>query len=358
MSGYLLVHHFSLCHFAVTICTMATQTSYALKDKRVLVTGATGFIGGRLAERLALEEDTAVTGTGRSLDKVPFLHDTPAVLQRADLLDKEAMAQAIAGQEIIFHVAAQKGNQIDPEISLRSNVEATDLLLRLAAESGVQRVIYTSSVNVYGPPATGQTLVKESDPIITDLRDVYGRTKAIAELRARELAAELGVDLVVVRPGMVYGPRAQSWILNLCRYVKKGVPVIFGKGNGLACPVYIDNLIDGMLLAAITPAAYNETYNFCDHPVTWRDYFRYLGQISGRKPRAVPYWIAWPVAVLNERFHMGLPLTPERLHFYDTQAVYDMSKARAQLGWRQRISIEEGMHRSGEWLREEGLLEE
>jgi nucleoside-diphosphate-sugar epimerase len=119
--------------------------------------------------------------------KYPF-YTIPCHLQKADLLDKEAMAQAIAGQDIIFHVAAQKGNQIDPEISLRSNVEATDLLLRLAAESGVQRVIYTSSVNVYGPPRPGQTLVKESDPVETDLRDVYGRTKAIAELRARELA--------------------------------------------------------------------------------------------------------------------------------------------------------------------------
>jgi 2-alkyl-3-oxoalkanoate reductase len=337
---------------------MVKQTTDVLARKRVLVTGATGFIGGRLAQRLALETETAVTGTGRSLDKVPFLHNTSVNLQRADLLDKEAMAQAIGGQDIIFHVAAQKGNQIDPEISLRSNVEATDLLLRLAADSGVQRVIYTSSVNVYGPPRPGQTLVKESDPVETDLRDVYGRTKAIAELRARELAAELDVDLVVVRPGMVYGPRAQSWILTLCRYVKKGVPVIFGKGNGLACPVYIDNLIDGMLLAAVTPAARNETYNFCDLPVTWRDYFRYLGQICGRRPRTVPAWIAGPVAVLNEKFQLGLPLTPERLRFYATRAVYDMSKARAQLGWEQRISIEEGMRRSGEWLRQEGLLEE
>jgi nucleoside-diphosphate-sugar epimerase len=73
---------------------------------------------------------------------------------------------------------------------------------------------------------------------------------------------------VVVRPGMVYGPRAQSWILNLCRYVKKGVPVIFGSGSGLACPVYVDNLIDGMLLAAVSPHARNETYNFCDDPMS------------------------------------------------------------------------------------------
>jgi 2-alkyl-3-oxoalkanoate reductase len=337
---------------------MIGNTEQTLQEKRVLVTGATGFIGGRLAQRLALEEEAIVTGTGRSLDKVPFLHETDVVLQRADLLDETAMATAIAGQEIIFHVAAQKGNQIDPEISLRSNVEATSLLLRLAAQSGVQRIIYTSSVNVYGPPGPGQKLIKESDPVMTDLRDVYGRTKAIAELKARELADKLAVDLVVVRPGMVYGPRAQSWILSLCRYVKKGVPVIFGKGNGLACPVYIDNLVDGMLLAAVVPQARNETYNFCDEPVTWREYFRHLGQICGRQPRTVPYWLAWPVAAFNEKFQLGLPLTRERLRFYDTQAIYDMSKARTQLGWQQRISFAEGMRRSGVWLQEEGLLEE
>ena len=110
-----------------------------LKGKKVLVTGATGFIGGRLAERLATEEGALVTGTGRNLSKVPFLREAGVQLQSVDLCDEVGMAQVVAGQDVVFHVAAWLGSHGQREQAEAFNVQATISLLR--ASPGIKAVI-------------------------------------------------------------------------------------------------------------------------------------------------------------------------------------------------------------------------
>lgn len=327
----------------------------ALKDKRVLVTGATGFIGGRLAERLAREEGAMVTGTGRNLEAVPFVVEAGVTLQKADLLDEEAMRQAMQGQEIVFHVAAWLGRHGGEQRAYALNVAATALAVRLAAEAGVKRFVYVSSIATYGHPPK-VLHVDEDQPLDTEQEVIYGRTKALGEIRAFELGKELGIEVTAVRPGLVYGPRAQSWTINMIKFVCKGVPVIFGDGKGHAYPIFIDNLVDGMLLTAVHPEAAGEAYNLCDPVVTFNEWFSYYGRMCGKKPRRIPFWAAHILVILNKWLHLGLPLNRPRLRMYGLKAEFPATKAKEQLGFESRVSIEEGMKITEAWLREEGYL--
>ncbi len=329
-----------------------------LNEKKVLVTGATGFIGGSLAQRLALEEKATVTGTGRTLDKVPFLKEVGVTLQQADLLDETAMRAVLANQEIVFHVAAWMGGGRVAEAEAEAyalNVTATEQLLRWAKEANVARVVLVSSVATYGVPT--KALLDENTPLDSTQTDIYGRTKALGDLNAQKLAQELNLDLSIVRPAIVYGPRSWGWTLHMFRLVQKGTPVIFGDGSGYMSPLFIDNLIDGMLLTAVSPQAIGEAFNFSDPPITWKQFFTYYGDMCAKKPRQMPLFAAHILAFANKLFKLGLPLNKARLKFLTQQATYPITKAETRLGYTPRISIDEGMALAEAWLREEGYLE-
>ncbi len=333
-------------------------TNDALQNKKVLVTGATGFIGGRLAERLAAEEDATVTGSGRNLQKAAALQKQGVQLMQADLLDETRMGELVKGQDVVFHVAAWLGGgrvQDQEAEAYAMNVTASELMVRLVAAAEVPRLVFVSSIATYGLPQRPQ--VDEDHPLDTSTaNDLYGRTKALGEIHATALAQELGVNMAVVRPALVYGPRSQGWSVQMLQLVQKGTPVLFGGGHGHAWPVYIDNLVDGMLLAATHPQAVGEAFNFADPVTDWRTFFGYYGQMCGRKPRQIPLWGARLLAWANGVFRLGLPLNPQRVRFLTSQAAYPTTKATRLLGYQPRVDLAEGMRRTEVWLREAGYL--
>jgi nucleoside-diphosphate-sugar epimerase len=325
----------------------------ALKNKKVLVTGATGFIGGRLAQRLATEEGALVTGTGRDFSKVPFLQEANVHLVAANLLDAAEMHSVMAGQEIVFHVAGWRGKG-QFEDAYRVNVTATENVIRQAAAAGVQRIVHVSTVGVYGPPQSD--CMDEAQPLDTEQVDIYGRSKAIGEIAAKKLADALGIAFTAVRPAMVYGPRAKTWTLGLFQMVKKGVPVLFGDGSGHAHPIFIDNLIDEILLMAVRPQAVGESFNASDPPVNWHTFWSYYGRMAGRKPRHIPMPIAKLFAIISDALKLDLALSRVRLKIYVREMIYPMDKAQKLLGYQARVSLDEGMKQSEAWLRQEGYL--
>ena len=334
-----------------------TIINHTLANKKVLVTGATGFIGGRLAQRLAAEENAIVTATGRKLDNVPFLQMLNVTLAKADLLDEKRMSELITGQAIIFHVAAWLSHSSDDaDKAYAINVTATETLIRAAAEAGVQRVIVVSSMTAYGFPAPNTPHVTEEMPLDLTQEDTYGRTKAQGETRALALGQELGIEVVVVRPGMVYGPRGESYTVQTLKLVRSGVPCLVGDGSGNAFPVFVDNLIDGMLLTAVSPNAPGEAFQFIDPPVNWRTFFGYYGAMCNKNPRGMPLWGAKIVGTVRDLFNLRLPLSRQRVRFLTLPTIYPTTKAETLLGYQPRLSIEEGMQQSEAWLREEGYL--
>ena len=331
--------------------------NHTLVGKHILVTGATGFIGGRLAQRLAFEEGAVVTGTGRQLDKVPFLTELGVNLEQADLQDTAVMRQLMANQEIVFHCAALRAKRrATDEMAEQINGSVIESLMHLAAAAGVRRFIHISSMNAYGPPQ--RLVMDETHPVNTQQRDTYGRTKALGETIVWQTADELDLELVVVRPGMVYGPRSDGWSVRMVELLQKGLPVIFGGGKGNTYQVYIDNLIDGMLLTAVRPQAVGEAFNFVDPPVDWQTFFNYYAAMCGIKPRAIPMWAARILAWANETINLGLPLTRERLEYYIQSPTFPFTKAESLLGYQPRVDIDEGMRRTGDWLRETGYIGE
>ncbi len=343
----------ALCSLFSVHCSLHAHRLSMLNNKRVLVTGATGFIGRRLAERLAKETGATVTGVGRQLEKVAHLRDLGVHLIHLDLRDEDGLPGLLEDQDIVFHLAAAS-SAYDLETCYEINVRVTEHLVREASAAGVTRFVHVSSITAYG--SAFWEIMHEERPLATDQPSAYGRTKAIGERQAMEIAGELGIKVTVIRPGMVFGPHGRSWTLNLFNLVKKGVPVLFGGGHGHAHPIFVDNLIDGMLLGASRPQAVGEAFNFFDGPLPWRDFFGYYGAMCGRTPRSLPLWMAKPVITLVKPFIGRSEPTEVVYRFYTNRSVYPIDKAERLLGYSPRFSIPQGMSITEAWLADAGHL--
>ena len=335
----------------------------ALQNRHILITGIGGFIGRRLALRLAVEENAIVTGidvnlgqtdTSTALNTGVLSHPNIQLIQ-ADVQHHKLLAQHLIGKEIVFHLAAQLGRFGGSAASAyQINVKMTELLIQQAAAAGVKRVVIASTIAAYGYPS--QPVMDEQMPLDTEQEETYGRTKAIAETRAMALGKELGIEVSVIRTSMVYGPESDQWSLAMLDLIQKGIPVIFGDGSGHAYPAYIDNVVDGLLLTAVHPNAANQAFNICDPPIPLREFFGYYGSMCGRKPRSIPLWATNIIIVINKLLRLNLPITRGRLKQARLKVTYPTTKAKEMLNYQVRVPIDEGMRLTEAWLRKERII--
>ena len=325
----------------------------SLRDKRILVTGATGFIGRHLALRLAQEEGAQVTGASRRAELAAPLREAGLAYRSLDMAHFDTIDRALEGQDIIFNLAVAPG--ASPEaMAQRVNIDAVEHLVRKSAELGVGRVVHFSSMAAYGPPHEPE--ITEDSPLDTEQAALYGRTKALGDNRAQQVGQEVAQEVTIIRPGQVFGPRGRSWTINLFKLIKRGVPVIFGDGSGHAQPIYVDNLLDGLILAATRPEAAGQAFNFVDQPLPWREFLGYYGAMCGKRPRRLPLGLARIALGLVKPFIGRAESTEALLTYYINKSVYPIAKAEQLLGYRPRSTIKEGMSQTEKWLREEGYL--
>jgi nucleoside-diphosphate-sugar epimerase len=324
---------------------------------RVLVTGATGFAGGALADRL-VREGAHVTAFVRSLSRAEGLRQKGVDCRLVDITDGEQVLRAFEPFDRVFHIAAlYRTETADRSEFTRVNVDATRHLAEAARRAGVGRFIHCSTAGVQGriddPPA--------EENYRTQPADHYQQTKLEGELVAREYFAG-GLPGVVVRPAGIYGP-GDLRFLKLFKAVQRGWFALIGTGRTLYHFTYIDDLIEGFMLAASHSRAPGEIFTIAGaSPVTIRQALDTIADVLQR-PRP---WLRVPAkpvelaAVLCERICIPLginpPLYPRRLEFFTMDRSFSIAKAQSYLGYAPQVTLSDGFARTAAWYRERGLI--
>jgi nucleoside-diphosphate-sugar epimerase len=327
-----------------------TPMPYSLQGKTVLVTGGTGFIGRPLtAKLLSLGASVRVMIRNRN-DAHTLAPGIDPVI--GDLTDAESLRQAVRGCQAVVHLAAALGDRFEPRAHFRQvNIEGTRSLAEAALSCGVERFIHISSVWAYGlVPCEG---IDETFPLKAS-NTPYGDTKAEGQKVVERLSMERALPSVIVQPGDVYGPADQKWTVGPMTLMLSGNFKLIDQGKGIFQPIFVDDLVEGIVLAA-EKGRIGESYILCGaERTTFHEYFRQLAVIAGvQKLPSVPYWLAMTMATLAESFARLTggtpPFTRTGVRGTYRQDSYSMLKAKQQLGFQPRTSLAEGLKRIEAW---------
>lgn len=317
---------------------------------RFFVTGATGFIGAHFIERALGEGHQVVgfyrSGEGKKQALLEHLKLLGAELRRGDILDRAAVAEAVRGAECVCHFAAAfKESHIGDAQFQRINVEGTAIVVQAAAEQAVKRFVHCSTAGIYGQRVVG--IIDENAPV--QPWNIYERTKLAAERKVREYARAAHMEYVILRPTAVYGPRDDR-LLKLFRSAAKGRFPLFGRGDGRRHMIYVTDLVDAFLRAAMEPAAANHELIVAGPcAVTLRDLLQTLAAAANRRsfgPR-LPLGPMLSLAAIVEDACKLLSIKPpiyrRRMDFYLNDAAFDSRRAQSVLQWRPKVELREGL---------------
>lgn len=323
-----------------------------IRGKRVLVTGASGFIGGHLAVRLARDEGARVRAMVRG--RVPdYLTKSGIEIAVGDMLDAEAVYRAAAGSDLVFHCAAKQFPPGTRAQFIAENAGGFENLARAALANGAVRFVHLSTINVHGFPPPSDC---DAESPLRPSGDFYSDSKIETERVAWRYCADKGLPLVIIRPACTYGPRGGAWTLTPIRRVRAGKRVLIGDGSGICNPAFVNNLVDLILLAAQNENAVGQAFIGSDGiGVSWREFYGAYARMMGiRHLNSVPLAAARSIALVSEAVARVTGTRPwvarQSVEFYSHRVVYDISKARDILGYHPRVSFEEGMRRTQQWL--------
>jgi nucleoside-diphosphate-sugar epimerase len=311
------------------------------------VTGGSGFIGGRLIERL-VAEGRPVRALARSDAAAARVEALGAEAVRGDLSDRESLAAGAAGCATAFHLAAHLGEWGPWEEFERGNVEGTRNALAACEEAGVRRFVHcgTEAALMAGEPLVH---VDETVPLRPDSRAPYPATKARAELAVREANRD-GFETVVVRPRFVWGKGDTTLLPEMVKTVEAGRFAWVGGGGNVTDTAHVDNVVEGLVLGA-EKGRPGEAYFVTDgEPVVFREFVTEMLRTQGVEPpdRSLPAWTAAPLARVCElAWKLPLPGEPPMTRFRSwiltQECTIEIGKARAELGYKPLVSHEQGL---------------
>lgn len=308
----------------------------------ILVTGASGFVGGELARTLKRKKRYALRLAVRKASE--HLLTLGEVIQIGDISAETDWAHALTGVSVVVHCAARvhamNDTSANPLAAFRVvNVGGTLNLARQAATAGVSRLIILSSVKVNGEATLlGKPFRPEDLPAP---EDAYGISKREAEDGLRQLALETGMEVVILRLPLVYGPGVKANFLSMMRWINRGVPLPFGAIQNKRSFVGLDNLVDLIMTCIDHPAAANQTFFVSDgEDLSTTELLRRVGQALGKPARLFPAPVIFlqPVAAM-----LGKRALAQRL-FGSLQV--DIAKTRSLLDWSPPVSVDEGLRRT------------
>ena len=323
-----------------------------MTSSTAFVTGGSGFIGGHLIDRL-VREGTAVRALARSDGSAELVAEHGAEPVRGDLSDAGSLEEGAAGADVAYHLAAHLGEWGPWEDFERGNVEGTENALRAAAAAGVRRFVHcgTEAALMAGDPLVH---VDEQAPLRPDSPAPYSATKARAELAVRR-ANRNGFETVTVRPRFVWGKGDTTLLPAMVATVENGGWAWIGGGRNVTDTAHVDNVVEGMLLAARKGRPGEAYFVTDDEPVVFREFVTAMMRTQGVEPpdRSVPAWTARPMAAISQTAWKLLPLkgappmTTFRSWILTQECTIDISKAKSELGYEPIVSREQGLAELG-----------
>ena len=312
---------------------------------RFLITGANGFVGKPLCAEL-LRQGKTVRAAVRSANS-PVENIEVAAVGSID--GKTDWSDALRGVDVVIHLAARvhvmKDTAVDPLAEfLKVNLYGTFNLAQQAARTGVKRLVYVSSIKVNGERTDGMQSFTESDQ--ADPQDPYGVSKWRAEQALRRVAQETGLEIVIVRPPLVYGPGVKGNFISLLAAIDKGMPLPLAGARNARSLVYVGNLADALIACATLPAAAGQTYLVSDaEDVSTALLVEKIADALGRNSRSFylpPALLRAAAGVLGrsdqiDRLLGSLRVSEEKLH--------------SELGWVPPYTLEQGLRATADWYR-------
>ena len=322
-----------------------------MPDGRVFLTGALGFIGRAIADRYRAE--------GWDVRGVDLVADPERGVVAGDVTRPGDWQRQAEGCDVVIHLAARLGLGGTHAEFWPINVVATRMALDAAVRGGARRFVHTSSIVTFGNDFPDG--VAESYPV-RPTGAPYTDTKIASEqvVLAAHAAGEL--PCTIVRPGDVYGPRSRPWVELVLDAIRSRQFVLPARGRGIFSPVYVDNLVDGYVLAASSPSAEGQIFTITDGVgVECREFFAHHHRWLGVKgPRTLPTPAAVVLAAAGERAlrlaGRETEANPGAVRYLARTGTYSIEKARAVLGYEPAVGLEEGLERSRAWAAEAGLL--
>jgi len=302
---------------------------------KIIVTGASGFIGTTVCRRIISDGQ----------DVLPvYRNDRHSGLAIGNIDGSTDWHHSLSNITHVIHTAARvhvmKEGVADPLLEFRKiNVDGTLNLARQAADSGVKRFIFLSSVKVNGEQTEDGRAFTERDMSVP--KDPYGISKFEAETGLHKLASETCMEIVIIRPPLVYGPGVKANFLSLMKLVSSGIPLPFGKIDNQRSMVFLDNLVDFIMTCISHPEAANQTFLVSDgEDLSVTQLLRQLASAMDRQSRLIPVPPSW----LQFGFSMvGNKSMADRLC---GSLQVDITKARTLLGWSPIWSVNEGLNKT------------
>lgn len=326
---------------------------------KVLVTGGTGFTGKALVRRLLDQGHRVVALDYKEGLKTRELRDWGAEVVIGSVTDAAVVERCMEGVDVVQHLAAAFREMDVPDGYYREvNVGGTRVVLEAARRHGVRKLVYCSTCGVHGnvahPPAD------ETAPI--NAADYYQQTKYEAEPVVLEFHGA-GLPVTILRPAAIYGPGDPERFFMIFRRVARGRFPMFGDGRTLYHPLYIDNLVDALVLAQQPGVGDGEAYLIADEEyLSIEELVKAVGRALAVDVKIVHYPLL-PLIVAGHVFekacrplHLTPPIFPRRVDWYRQNRAFDIGKAKRELGYAPQVGLDEGLRRTAEWYRAEGYL--
>jgi len=329
---------------------------------RILVTGATGFIGSHLVENLLPTGHQVRVLIRREPVEYPFswLSDNSVEIVKGNITNTADVAKATKNRDVIFHLAAMLGKWGVPGQTYHEvNVSATEALITQSLEAGVEHFIYLSTAGVMGWLTTVPADIDHPYAPVS----LYEKTKCQAELKVKQAITEKNLPATIIRPSHVYGPRDPNTV-KLFKMMKLGrvFPVI-GGGHSLFQPVYVDDMIQALISCVSTKAALGKTYIVAgSEAITFREFFDLSAKLMGYRTllMSFPLSLARLAATVSEGLgrivNREPPLTLSRVDFFSRQQAYSIARIQEDTGFVPQVSIEDGLQKTIKWYRDNKWL--